>query len=81
MSGVLSKNKDMDLLELLQRRAMKMIRLLELLSYKVRLREPGKQKAPRRPYRDLQKGGIGVFLCQIVISSNDFKLKVCRHNY
>lgn len=58
-SGILSKTKDRDLLEQLQRRAVKMIRWLEHLSYKVRLGEPGKEKVPRRPYCDLQKGERG----------------------
>ncbi|KAJ7403671.1 hypothetical protein BTVI_75692 [Pitangus sulphuratus] len=48
----------MDSLEQVQRRVMKMVRRLEHLSYKDRLRElgvvqPGEEKAPARPYSSL----------------------------
>ena len=56
--------KDMDLLEQIQRRATKMIRGMEHLSYEDRLRvwvvQPGEEKAPGRPYSGLPvpKGGL-----------------------
>lgn len=58
-----------------------MIRCLDHLSYKVRLREPGKEKATRRPYHDLQKGGIETFYVPLVTRGNDFQLKAGQHNY
>jgi len=52
--------KDVDLLEKVQRRATKMIRGLEHLSYKDKLRENEEEKAPGRPHRSLSvfKGSL-----------------------
>ena len=54
--GLQHKN-DMDLLKRIQRRVMKMIRVLEHLPYEDRLRvgvvQPGEEKVPGRPYSSL----------------------------
>ncbi|KAK4815546.1 hypothetical protein QYF61_003638 [Mycteria americana] len=83
--------KDMDLLERVQRRATKMIRGLEHLSYEDRLRpavvQPGEEKAPGRPYSSLpvpegayKKAGEGLFTraCSDRTWGNGFKLKEGR---
>ena len=59
-SGIPQCKKDTELLEQIQRRAMKMTRGLEHLSYKDRLREHGEEKALRRPYSSLPvpEGGL-----------------------
>ena len=82
--------KDMDLLEQVQRRAMKMIRGLEHLPYEDWLRELGLfslEKALGRPYRGLpelkggySKDGEGLLIreCSDKMRGNGFKLKEGR---
>ena len=84
--------KDMDLLKRVQRRATKMIRGLEHLSYEDRLRELGLfSLEKRRLWGDLiaalqylkeayRKDGEGLFIreCSDRMRGNDFKLKESR---
>ncbi|GAB0194862.1 hypothetical protein GRJ2_001951500 [Grus japonensis] len=80
--------RDMDLLERVQRRAMKLIRGLEHLSYEDRLRvrivQPGEKAAPGRsncglpvPEGAYRKDGEGLFIreCSDRTRGNGFKLK------
>jgi len=83
--------KDMEVLEWVQRRATKMIRGLEYLSYEDRLRggtvQPGEEKAPGSRCSSLpipegahRKNGEGLFtrVCTDTTRQNGFKLKEGR---